>query len=790
MKKTNFFIRNTLFLGIAGMLTMPSPVHASSYYKVDKFGELYNYEGSSNVTIKANTSAISEDAFNDDKITSFTVAAGNPYFKTINGILYTKDGKTLVKCPTEKSGSITIPSTVKRIAANAFLDCDITKVTIPSSVTSIGKNAFSGCEYLTSVSLQANIKNIPSCCFEDCDLLKKINIPTSVTTIDSYAFSGCDSLKNITLPKNLKQISSRAFQYCSGLTSITIPSKVTYIDAGVFYHCSSLETVTLTNKVKEIYGDAFNTCEKLTTVKNTNGLEYIGTSAFNNCTKLAHFSFSNRLETIKNSAFQYCKSLGTIHIPSSVRTIESCAFRGAASQISVSSSNKYYASKNGMLLNKEETKLIQIPYGKKGDVTVPETVTKTTDYAFNNLSLTTLTLSDNITELSNSYFDTCPNLTSIHLPANLTKLNCKYYEPQRSNCPKLKEITISQDNPYFSSYDGVIYNKEQSLLCFYPAGKRGKLTLPVNCANITSQLNNNKLSTISVPKKNVNYSCSDGVLLNYKGTKIICYPSKKETFKIPRYVTDISYLDNVKTYISLKSLTCAAKNKTFYSIDGVLFTKRGKELTYYPPCKKGTYKTPKTTQYIANSAFEYATKLTKLTLTKNIKRHSYNTYSFEGCENLKEFIVNEGNLNTIKLSFDEIASLRKIVLPSNIMTVKMYDLPDGVNIYGWTNTGAQTIARDNECNFICRGTVPEKVSGIRMKKIIDKYELTWNASSGVSGYQIYTQYETLAEISGSNKTSYIIKSLDDIDGSKIYVRAYKTQNGKKVYGKGKGISTY
>lgn len=73
-----------------------------------------------------------------------------------------------------------------------------------------------------------------------------------------------------------------------------------------------------------------------------------------------------------------------------------------------------------------------------------------------------------------------------------------------------------------------------------------------------------------------------------------------------------------------------------------------------------------------------------------------------------------------------------------------------------------------------------------MKKIIDKYQLSWNASRGASGYQIYTVSNTIADLKGSGSTTCFIKDIYEYDT--IYIRAYRIVKGKKVYGKAKAVS--
>ena len=81
-----------------------------------------------------------------------TVDAGNLNYSSLSGVLYDKTKTTLIQCPTSKSGSFMIPSSVTSIGEYAFESCSgLTSVTIPSSVTSIGRYAFDGCNGLTSI---------------------------------------------------------------------------------------------------------------------------------------------------------------------------------------------------------------------------------------------------------------------------------------------------------------------------------------------------------------------------------------------------------------------------------------------------------------------------------------------------------------------------------------------------------------------------------------------------------------------------------------------------------------
>ena len=144
----------------------------------------YPYSNSSyapkitSVTIGDSVTSIGSYAFrNCTSLTSITVDAGNTAFQSIDGNLYSKDGKTLIQYAIGKTA---------------------TSFTIPDSVTSIDSYAF-----------------------RDCSSLASVTIPDGVTSIGEYAFNGCTSLTSVTIGDSVTSIGERAFYYCTSLTSVT-----------------------------------------------------------------------------------------------------------------------------------------------------------------------------------------------------------------------------------------------------------------------------------------------------------------------------------------------------------------------------------------------------------------------------------------------------------------------------------------------------------------------------------------------------------------------------------------
>ena len=146
------------------------------------------------VTIHKDITKIDESAFSRcTSLKRITVDEDNAEYKSVDGNLYTKDGKVLVHCAADNVGtSFTVPKGVTVIGAFAFSYCkSLTSVTIPDGVESIGRYAFISCTGLTDVVIPDSVTVIDKFAFFSCTGLSSAVIPESVTRIDSGAFKGC-----------------------------------------------------------------------------------------------------------------------------------------------------------------------------------------------------------------------------------------------------------------------------------------------------------------------------------------------------------------------------------------------------------------------------------------------------------------------------------------------------------------------------------------------------------------------------------------------------------------------
>ena len=155
----------------------------------------------------------------------FIVDPDSTSFTVVDGVLYSKDMKTLVRCPPARKG--------------AFI--------IPDSVTTIGNSAFEGCKNLTEISIPDNVTAIEAHAFENCAGLTSVTIAPSME-IGTAAFAG-SSLKSVTIQRSLS------------ISTIEATPEGTFIDAdGVFSGCKQLATVTIDKNVVTIGPHLFDEC--------------------------------------------------------------------------------------------------------------------------------------------------------------------------------------------------------------------------------------------------------------------------------------------------------------------------------------------------------------------------------------------------------------------------------------------------------------------------------------------------------------------------------------------------
>ena len=266
------------------------------------------------INIPDSVEKIEYSALGGDSLEMITVSEGNLHYKSVDGMLYSKDGTRFIRCPNKKSGNITVANGVTEIAEWAFGDCnDISGIKLPNSLTSIKQYAFWFCSKIEELNIPKNVSNIDDEAIVGGDALKSINVAAGnrwYRSIDGVLYN-YDLTKLILCP--------------AAKTSLTIPDTVTEI--GRAFTLSRIENLVIPDSVKILNNSAFEVSELKTIVLSKN-LTEIASHTFNNCSNLSLVKLQQGMKRISWYAFRECGNLENITIPGSVTDIEEGAFRG------------------------------------------------------------------------------------------------------------------------------------------------------------------------------------------------------------------------------------------------------------------------------------------------------------------------------------------------------------------------------------------------------------------------------------------------------------------------------
>ena len=282
----------------------------------------------------------------------------NKNFKDIDGVLYTADGKKLIRYPNGRTAKhFDIPDGVETIASQAFMvgagnnySSALQTVKFPTTLKTVESLAFRQ-SWLTEVTIPAGV-TFGSSVFDNNDKLTKVTIENGVTELGDYMFWGCDSLTSVKLPDSLTKIGKSCFEhsalnqldlnkveelgdhafYYSKLTNVTIPASVTKVGTGVFCNIATLTKVTFAEGATTVGKYMFFYDTALTDLTLADSIKSIGEFAFGYCVELPGLTMPANLESMGDGVFYKCwKNLDKVIFPNTVKitvlpdqTFESC----------------------------------------------------------------------------------------------------------------------------------------------------------------------------------------------------------------------------------------------------------------------------------------------------------------------------------------------------------------------------------------------------------------------------------------------------------------------------------
>ncbi|MCL2174563.1 MAG: leucine-rich repeat domain-containing protein, partial [Treponema sp.] len=360
------------------------------------------------------------------------------------------------------------------------------------------------------------------------------------------------------------------------------------------------------------------------------------------------------------SAFSH-SSVSSITIPKEILSIHENAFENCHSlqSITVSNDNENYASADGTLFNKQKTDMLYVPHGRSGTFSVPDTITEIREYTFVSRHA----------------------LTSINIPASVTKIGSG--GDVFDGAVRLTSINVDRNNSSYASVDGILYDKAVTTIIHFPQDIQGVISIPNTVTTIGNDVLRRRIgiTSFNIPNSVATIGdrafleCSNLTSINIPGSvKTIgdeafsaCTSLRTVTFNeglvsigerafynctaveninIPASVTRIgtgafAAHDSENWYYmggifsgssSLASITADQRSQIFSSVDGVLFNKAVTELLHFPQGKGGAYSIPNTVTRIEDFAFSYRNNLTSVTIPASVT--SIGTDAFFGCSNL------------------------------------------------------------------------------------------------------------------------------------------------------------
>lgn len=330
------------------------------------------------------------------------------------------------------------------------------------SVVSIGSDVFKDNTTLNTIKLPETLTGIYQRAFEGTTALKNIVVPAKVKIIDTEAFrnSGISEI-DFSKESQLEMLGNYAFSQTFNLEKVTLPDGIGKIRDYTFYK-SNVKEVTFENKsnLKEIGRYAFSR-SNITGIKMPAGVKKLDYYAFADTVQLQQVELNGVSDLqIMGNVF-YGSGLKNVYLPEGITYLGEFCFADCKNltDISVAEENSYYASSDGVLFNKTQTKLITCPSGKSGSYMVPDTVLAFMPGAFEGCRLNEIHMSESckLQTLGYRTFYDCDSLEEIDIPDSILSIDNYAF----AYCDNLRKINFSENSQLSGIYKGAFYQDEK-----------------------------------------------------------------------------------------------------------------------------------------------------------------------------------------------------------------------------------------------------------------------------------------------------------------------------------------
>ncbi|HEV2693511.1 MAG TPA: leucine-rich repeat protein [Verrucomicrobiae bacterium] len=334
--------------------------------------------------------------------------------------------------------------------------------------------------------------------------------------------------------------------------------------------------------------------------------------------------------------------------------------------------------------------------GPGGTVTIPNLannyrVTAIAPFAFNQVdTMTNLIIGTNVGIIGTNAVYQCSALITASIPGSATNIG----DGPFFDCQKLLALTMVT-NAYYITTNGMLMNRSHTSLIQFPGGVGGTFILPGSVTNISLSLIGNTLSSNAVDPANTIYSATNGVLFDKNLTVLYAYPGGlggfynvptnaslkiilSASFEYSPAITGVHIGTNITTigygaFYSCLSLTNIAVNNNnafYFTTNGVLFDHSKSILIQYPAGLPGSYTVPSTVTNISDGAFGDSFYLTSVIIPNTVTNLGFD--SFYACENLASIVIG----NAVRVigadSFFLCTNLTSVIIPGSVTNIGAY----------------------------------------------------------------------------------------------------------------------
>ena len=702
----NAFYNRNISVSKVGLTSFVFP---ASVTRVDS-NAFYGCTGLTTISIPASLTSITSGAFNYCPAL-FNVDAANPNYSALDGVLFDKYKTILIQCPSLKTGTYVIPSTVKSISAQSFWACSgLTSITIPNSVTSIGNGAFTQCYGLTSVSIPLSVSSLDAWAFQNCFNLTAINVAWLVPLdLTNYVgiFNNVDKTTcTLNVPYGTASLYAAADQW-KDFIHIVAPTNGFALDKNTVWVASatgSTATAAITTNVA--WSASSNQTWLSVSPASANG------NATLTFTATANTSIESRTAMVTVLSTGLASQAITV-IQDGANAVKTITAGGLATTLTASELASVTQLTLTGTIDARDFKTMRDLMPLLASVDLSGTtiasytgtegpLSSNTIYPANGLptyafsttngvgktGLTSITLPSTTTAVGAYALGYCSGLTSVNIPASVTSLGSRAFYI----CTNLTSVTFEplSQLTFIGSY------------AFYLCNKLTSLTIPSTVNTIDNSFADSKIS-VTVDAGNASYSSLDGVLYNMEKTRLIYCPNTKiGSFTLPATVLSIQS----EAFYNCTGLTSITLPNGFTTIESYAFENCTGLLSVYLPVSVNsishgaffncsgltTINANRTTPVDLSSAYDVFYNVSKTACTLVVPSGSVDLY--KAAAQWKDFSFITSNRTPVaNAGVDQtVNELTTVTLEGTAST----DADNDVVTYHWTAPGGITLSSDTD----------------------------------------------------------------------------------------------